>query len=146
MWIRASHVLILFLACAPLGAQSWEALRGVQGQRVKVLETGGGERKGICETVSGESITLQTGNQRMVIERAKVRRVQVGSGARRVRNIVIGAAIGVAVAVTVDQTVGTYLRNETGDSGRGITYAAPIVVFGGIGAALPGYRTVYRAR
>jgi hypothetical protein len=83
---------------------------------------------------------------RIAIERNKVRRVQVRSGARRVRNLVIGAAIGLAVGVTVDQTVGAYLRNETGDSGRGITYAAPIVVFGGIGAALPGYRTVYRMR
>ena len=145
MWFRAI-VIILSLACTPLAGQSWDSLRGVQGQHVKVIEINGEQRKGICDSVSPDSITLQIGTTRTPIERTRVRRVQVRSGMRRVRNIVIGAAIGVAVGLTVDQTVGTYLRNETGDSGRGITYAAPIVVFGGIGAALPGYRTVYRLR
>ncbi|MDR3698336.1 MAG: hypothetical protein P4L56_01795 [Candidatus Sulfopaludibacter sp.] len=53
--------------------------------------------------------------------------MQVRSGVRRVRNFVIGAAIGLA-------------------AGGGCVGAAPIVVFGGISAALPGYRTVYRMR
>ena len=145
MWIRATF-LALMLAGAPLAAQSWDALRGLEGHHVKVMDTGGEERKGICDSISADSIALQNGKGRVVVERSKVRRVQVRSGARRVRNILIGAAIGVAVGLTVDQTVGAYLRNETGDSGRGITYAAPIVVFGGIGGALSGYRTIYRVR
>ncbi len=144
MGIRACALAIL--ACVPLAGQSWDALPAVQGQQIKVMETGGEERKGICDSVSPDSIALTNGNSRIVLDRTKVRRVQVRSGSRRVRNIVIGAAIGVAVGVTVDQTVGAYLRNETGDSGRGITYAAPIVVFAGIGAVFSGYRTVYRVR
>jgi hypothetical protein len=145
MWTRAIFWIVLVTG-APLMAQSWDSLRDVRGQHVKVIATSGETQKGICDSVSADGITVQAGSSRITIERNKVRRVQVRSGARRVRNFVIGAAIGLAVGVTVDQTVGTYLRNETGDSGRGITYAAPIVVFGGIGAALPGYRTVYRMR
>jgi hypothetical protein len=144
MWIRA--VFWMVVTCAPLTAQSWDSLRDVQGKHVKVTETSGEDRKGICDSITADGITIQAGSSRITIERNKVRRVQARSGARRVRNLVIGAAIGLAVGVAVDQTVGAYLRNETGDSGRGITYAAPIVVFGGIGAALPGYRTVYRLR
>jgi hypothetical protein len=49
------------------------------------------------------------------------------------------------VAVTVDQTLGTYLRNEGVNNGRAITYIAPIGLFGGIGAALSSYKTIYRA-
>ena len=134
------------MTCGPLAAQSWDSLREVRGQHVKVVSTSGETQKGICDSVTADGIAVQAGGSRITIERNKVRRVQVRSGARRVRNLVIGAAIGLAVGVTVDQTVGAYLRNETGDSGRGITYAAPIVALGGIGAALPGYRTVYRMR
>ncbi len=136
----------LLMTSAPLSAQSWDGLREVQGRHIKVVDTSGEDRKGICDSVTADGITVLAGSSRITIERNKVQRVQVRSGARRVRNIAIGAAIGLAVGVTVDQTLGAYLRNETGDSGRGITYAAPIVVFGGIGAALPGYRTVYRMR
>jgi hypothetical protein len=56
---------------------------------------------------------------------------------RRVRNFVIAAAIGLAMGVTVDQTLGAYLRNETGDSHRAVTYIAPIALFGGVAAVLP---------
>jgi preprotein translocase subunit SecD len=65
-----------------------------------------------------------------------------------VRNILIGAGIGLAVGVAVDQTVGTYFRNEQGNNGgaRAVTYIAPIALFAGIGAALSPYRTIYRAR
>lgn len=143
MWLRTT-LTIIFMACAPLPAQSWDALGNLPGKHVKVLDTSGEERRGICDSVSADAITVQTGKHQFAIERAKVRRLQVRSGARRVRNIVIGAAIGVAVGVAVDQTVGAYLRNETGDSGRGLTYAIPIALFGGIGAVLSGYRTVYR--
>ena len=145
MWVRAI-LWTLLVTCGPVAAQSWDSLRELRGQHVKVVNTTGEEQKGICASVTADGITVQAGANRVTIERNKVRRVQVRSGARRVRNVLIGVGIGLAVGITVDQTLGTYLRNETGDSGRGITYAAPIVVFGGIGAALPGYRTVYRMR
>jgi hypothetical protein len=64
------------------------------------------------------------------------------------RNILIGAGIGLAVGIAVDRTLGTYIRNERGDIAgvRALTYAAPIALFAGIGAALAPYRTIYRAR
>ena len=63
------------------------------------------------------------------------------------RNVLIGAGIGVALGVTIDQTLGAYFRNEAGenDGARALTYIAPIAIFSAIGAALPSYRTIYRA-
>jgi hypothetical protein len=139
-------ILAIVLGCLPVSAQSWESLSSLRGQSVKVLDTSGEERKGICESAGSDAITIQTGKGQVSIEKAKVRRVQVKSGTRRARNIAIGAAVGVAVGVTVDQTLGKYLRNEVGDSGRPAMYLAPIGLFGGIGAALSPYRTVYRVR
>jgi hypothetical protein len=82
------------------------------------------------------------------IERARVHRVQVRAGSRRVRHILIGAGIGLAVGIAVDQSVDTYFRNEVGENGGvpAVTYAAPIALFAGIGAAMSPYRTIYRAR
>ena len=66
---------------------------------------------------------------------------------RRLRRIAIGAAIGVGVAIAIDQTLGVALRNEGsgGGAGRVITYIAPIGLFGAIGAAMSPYKTIYRA-
>ena len=138
------------LACAlalPLSAQSWDVLQSLKpGETIKVLDTKGHEDKGAFRSVTDSALTLTAGKSEKSIERALVRRVQVSSKAHRARNAAIGAGIGLAIAVVVDQTLGAYLRNETGDSGRAITYIAPIGLFGAIGAALPGYRTVYRVR
>lgn len=141
--------VLTLLACGlPLSAQSWDALRELKpGEAISVLDTTGHQRKGAFTAFSTDAIKLQTGGGEVSIENARVRRVQVRSKARRVRNAVIGLAIGVAVGVAVDQTLGTYLRNEGGQSGggRAVTYIAPIALFGGLGA-LPAYRTLYRAR
>ena len=77
-----------------------------------------------------------------------MRQVQVRSSARRARRIAIAAAIGLAIGVTADQTVGRYIRNESGEDGgaRALTYIAPTDIFGAIAGAFPSYRTIYRVR
>ncbi len=141
-------IAVLATVCA-LQAQSWDNLSKLKpGDRVKVLDTSGIERKGAFAGVSADAIMLRTEGGEEAIERAKVRRVQLRSVSHRVRNAMLGAAIGVATGVAIDNTLGRYLRNETGesDAARAMTYVAPIGLFGGLAAAFPGYRTVYRVR
>jgi hypothetical protein len=142
-------IVAVVAAGLPVSAQSWETLRGLKpGDRVKVQETGGQEHSGALRAVSADAISVAGGNGEVAIEKARVRTVKVRASGRRVRNLLIGAAIGVAVGITVDNTLGTYFRNESGqtDGARAVTYIAPIAILGGIGAALPAYRTVYKAR
>jgi len=149
MQMRAPILLFLFWSAVPVHAQSWEAVRSLNaGDRIKVLETGGQEHAGIFVKSSAEAISLTVGRDAVSIERSRVRHVKVRSGSRRVRNLIIGAAVGLAVGVAVDQGLGTYLRNETGESAgtRAVSYIAPIAVFGGIAGAFPAYRTIYRTR
>lgn len=141
--------LVAMIAALAAYAQSWETLRGLKpGDSVKVEETSGQEHSGALRTVSADAISLASAKGEVAIEKAKVRTVKLRASSRRMRNLLIGAAIGVAVGITVDSTLGTYFRNETGESGgaRAATYIAPIAIFGGIGAALPGYKTLYKAR
>lgn len=149
MSVRAVPIVALALFTLPLYGQSWDALRELKpGDRIAVLDSGGKEYKGELMAVSPEAVALRTQRQETSIERSRVRRVQVRSASRRVRNILIGAGFGVALGLIIDQTLGTYFRNEAGESSaaRAGTYAAPIGIFGAIGAALPSYRTVYRVR
>jgi hypothetical protein len=146
---RASLVVTLLACGLSLHAQSWDALRGLgPGDRIKVVDTTHQEHVGGFTAFSERGISIETRRGVVEIERARVRRVEVRASSRRVRNILIGAGIGLAVGVAVDQTVGTYFRNEQGNNGgaRAVTYIAPIALFAGIGAALSPYRTIYRAR
>ena len=143
------RALITLLCCTiPLAAQSWDDLRALKtGDRVKVQDTAGKERGGAFRALSDNAISIESGRSEVSIERAKVRRVQIKSSARRWRNLAIGAGIGLALGLAADYTLGTYLRNEAshGSAARALTYIAPIALFGGIGAAAAGYKTIYRA-
>lgn len=139
-------VIICGFATTPLIAQSWDGLRGLTpGYKIRVLTDAGQEHNGSFKAVSNDAISLETRKGEVAIERPRVRRIQLRSNERRIRNAVIGAAVGVGIGVVVDQTLGKLLRNESGDSGRAITYAVPIALLGGVAALLPGYKTIYRA-
>jgi hypothetical protein len=111
---------------------------------VKVREIQGAEHKGNVASVTPDAISLSTPSGNVSVERAKVARIQVHRANHRARNIAIGAAVGLAVGLVIDQTLGVRLRNEGSNSGRAITYIAPIGIFGAIGAAMSPYKTVYR--
>ena len=147
MWYRLTILLLLAYA-TPLRSQSWDSLRSLNsGERVYILDSSGKSHKGTLFAVSGQAISFTEGKSEVSMERVRVRRVQVSSSSRRLRNALIGIGIGVAVGLTTDQTLGAYLRNESSESAsaRTVTYIAPIALFGGIAAALPGRKTIYRA-
>ena len=149
MLLRTCIILATLTCMFPLFGQNWDALRGLKaGDAVKVVDTDGRQHKGTFRAVSADAISLETNKTQMSIERSRVRRVQIRSGSRQLRNALIGAGIGVATGVVVDQTLGAYIRNEYNeDAGaRAITYIAPIGLFAAIGGARPAYRTVYDAR
>jgi hypothetical protein len=141
------RLLFALVVCSlPLAAQSWDSVRALgAGTRVKVREANGPEHKGTVAAVTPEAISVATGRGNVSVDRARVARVQVHKPNRRLRNIAIGAGIGLAVGIIVDATVGTYLRNETGDSdsARALTYIAPIGLFTALGASLSPYHTIY---
>lgn len=140
-------LLLLAICLTAIDAQSWDVVRRLQpGDRVRVEESGGSEHKGAVTTVTADSIAIAAGKNQISLDRSRVRRVEVKQSNRRVRNLAIGAGIGLAVGVAADQTLGRYLRNEVGDSGRPLFYVVPIGLFGGIGAALAPYKTIYRVK
>jgi len=145
---RKYFALILLILQMPLSAQTWDVLRGLKaGDRIQIVDAEGNRHRGTFSTVSDDSIALETRQGRLSVDKARIRKVQIRSSSARLRNILIGAGIGVAVGVTVDQTAGTYLRNEVGEGpgGRALTYIAPIALIAGL-CSFPAYKTLYRSR
>jgi hypothetical protein len=139
---------LLALSAATAFPQAWDSLSGLKpGDAIVVMDSAGNDHKGQFRSYTADTIRVTTGKSEQAIERTRVRRVQLRTGSRRVRNVLIGAGIGFALGITIDHTLGAYLRNEAGESdgARALTYVAPIGIFSAIGAALPSYRTVYRA-
>jgi hypothetical protein len=130
-----------------LHAQSWDVVRALRpGDAVRVEDKNRTQHQGTVTAVTEDGIALRVRKAEMSVARASVRRVAIKSGSRRVRNLAIGAAIGLAVGITADQSLGTYLRNEGHNENRALFYVAPIGLFGGLGAAIAPYRTIYRAK
>jgi ribosomal protein L24 len=147
--IRLVRVLLIaaFVSALPLAGQSWDVVRALRpGDPVKVVETSHKEHKGRVTAITADAISMESGKAQISIDRANVRRVEVRSSNRRLRNLAIGAAVGVAVGVVTDQTLGKYIRNEIANGDRPLYYVVPIGLFGGIGAALAPYKTIYRVR
>jgi uncharacterized membrane protein len=63
---------------------------------------------------------------------------------KRLRNILIGAGVGIVIGVVTDQTLGTRLRNEGGLDNAALIWTIPIAAGAGIGAAIPSYPVIYK--
>ncbi len=130
---------------APVSTKSWEEVGKLSsGSPVEVVTTDRAE-KGDFVSSSTESLTIRTSSGERRFVRNEVVRVVSRKQSRRVRNALIGVAAGAAIALVTDQTLGTYLRNESNpSSARPLIWTIPIAVGGGIGAAIPSYRVIYR--
>jgi hypothetical protein len=136
----------LLAVAVPLRGQSWDRLQSLEaGNRIRVVDTAGQRYSGNWTAVTADAISFMAGSRAISLERPRVRRVEVRSTPRRLRRVLIWTGIGAAIGIVVDQTLGARLRNEGNDSSRPAMYLGPIGLFGGIAAAFPAYRTVYRA-
>ena len=138
--------LLIALTCAAFlhaAPKTWDGLSHLNpGASVEVVTAGGAE-KGEFVSSSTESLTIRNSTGERKFARPDVLRVVSRTQSKRVRNILIGIGIGVAIGLTTDQTLGTRLRNEGGDS-AGLIWSLPIAAGAGVGAAIPSYPVVYR--
>ncbi len=144
------RLLTIALACVGLALaapapKTWESLSQLNsGAPIEVFTSDRAE-KGEYVSSSTESLIIQTRRGEQKFLRPDVVRVVSRTQSRRMRNIVIGVGVGAAIGLVADQTLGSYLRNESNpESARALIWTLPIGLCGGIGAAFPSYPTVYR--
>jgi hypothetical protein len=145
--ILSIAVVSLSLGQSSDGASQWNIIRAVNaGHRIRV-ETSAVKYSGGFAGLSDSAIMLQSEKGQVSVPRAEVLRVYSQSRSNRLRNTLIGAAIGAAVGITTYGTLGALLRNEGADN-TGVLVAAPVTVGTAVGAILPagGMKKIYDAK
>jgi len=143
-WMK---LFLLALICTNVltGApKTWDAVGRLRpGTPVKVVTSTASEIGQVVSS-STENLTIRTNRGEHNFARSDIIRVTSRTRSKRVRNMLIGAGIGVGVGLLADRTIGTYIRNESNSSGRPFIWTVPIAAGAGIGAAFPGYPVIYQ--
>jgi hypothetical protein len=137
-------ILRLLVLCLPALAQSdWQRVTALSpNTKIEVRTTGGDSHKGLLSRATPSELALSERSQPVSIAQPDVARVKSLSRSHRLRNLLIGAAIGVAGGVILDRTAGERFRNE-GQSVTASLYAASIGLGAGIGVSFASHPVIY---
>ncbi len=148
-------IFSISLPAQELGEHSWENLQQLRvGQKIEIVDTNLKKLKGAFLSFSEEAISLRVKKQEVGVQREEVFRVSLRKKSKRLRNALIGLAIGAGAGVAVVEIcaqASSGLSPCLGQDFRAIAYAILVPVGGaagaGVGAAFPpGYQTIYRAK
>ncbi len=135
------------------GEHSWENLQQLRvGQKIEVVDTNLKKHKGTFLSFSEEAISLRVKKEEVAVQREDVFRVSLREKSKRLRNALIGLAIGAGagvaaaeISVRTDQPIGRF-RGEYRSIAYVVLVPVGLGVGAGIGAGFPGYQTIYRAK
>ncbi len=154
--LLVATIFSISLSAQELGKHSWGNLQQVRvGQKVEVVDTNLKKYKGTFLSFSDEAISLRVGKDEVGVQREDVFRVSLREKSKRLRNALIGMAIGAGAGVAAVEICAQASSRFSfspclGQDFRAVAYAILVPVGGaagaGIGAAFPGYQTIYRAK
>ena len=154
---------ILFLLCilgirgaswAQSNPASWENLNTLQtGEKVRMVEMNSTKVSGAFVNVSDTEVSLQEKGGQQSLQKEDVRSVKLMKHQHRLRNTLIGAAVGAGAGAgigTVGHREGS-LQNPNGTfikPGQGAAIGAVFGLVGGavVGAVWPSHKTIYRVQ
>ena len=138
----------------PLGESDWNNLQQVRvGQKIEVVDTNLKKLKGTFLSFSEEAISLRVKKQEVGVQREDVFRVSLRGKSKRLRNALIGMAIGAGAGVAAAEISirasepGFFSERDFWQVPYVVLVSAGIAVGAGVGATFPpGYQTIYRAK
>jgi hypothetical protein len=135
-------------AMAQSGQDSWVSLGQLHaGQKIQVVDTNLKSTDGTFLSFTEESISFQVKHGAVTVKRSDVMRVSSREKSKRVRNMLIGLAIGAGAGVAIGAAMDARVNYERGECCIGITLGllagAPTGL--GLGAASASYQTICRA-
>jgi len=127
---------------------SWDNLRLLRpGQKIDVVNMQMKTVTGKFAAFTGDAISVAVGNDQVSLARANVASVKNREASHRMRNTLLGLAIGAGTGAVIGATL--LKSSESGEELFGVMVVTPIVagIGAGAGAVLPpGHVTVYRAQ
>lgn len=126
----------------------WNRVERLQpGQNIEVVDDKMRSYRGEFGAAGADEMSLQTANGPLILKREAVIRVTLRENSKRLRNALIGAAIGGGAGIALGAIVDKRFSNE-GRAGMGYAICAPLGagLGAGLGAASHGFETIYRAK
>ena len=132
----------------------WSNLQQLRvGQKIEVVDTNLKKYKGTFLSFSEEAISLRVGKDEVGVQREDVFRVSFQEKSKRLRNALIGMAIGAGAGVAAAEISirasepGFFSERDLWQIPYVVLVSAGIAVGAGVGAAFPpGFQTIYRAK
>jgi hypothetical protein len=147
--MRLVITLIVIGSVATQAAESsWTKVAALKPGEVVRVHTPSTQYEGTLLSVSDHEIMLRgSAADPVTVRRVDVEQVYVRGRSHRLRNTIIGSAIGIGIGAVIFGTLGSWFRNE-GVENTEYMLVAPIAIGTGIGAALPsgGMKKIYDAR
>ena len=136
------------LVLAQSSQNNWDNLKQSRpGQKIEVVDSSMKTLEGTFVCVSDQAISLQVDKNAESVERANVVRVSVRDTSHRTGNMLIGAAIAGGAALALGLLANAPGSNEGNGCAGCVAGFAAAAAGGGAGlGAIPGNRTVYRAK
>ena len=144
--MRNFWILACLLAMPSVVSAQWDNLNILQaGQKIQVVESSKKD-SGTFLSVSDKEISLQVKSGPQAIQRQDVRSVKLMVNEHRLRNTLIGAAVGAGAGAGISAAAWEP-QGFAGGRGTGAAVGAVIGAAGGavIGALWPSHETVYKA-
>lgn len=126
---------------------AWSNLQRLQtGQRIEVVDTKLKTYRGEYAGAGTDDLTIQTSKGPLVMSAGSVLRVSLRKHSNRLRNTLLGAAIGGGAALAIGAIADRRFSNEGRDHfAKSILTPIGLGVGAGLGAASGGFETIYRA-
>ena len=156
-WTAPISVLLVLLIGLPVAAarpssattdeSDWSNLQQLRiGQEIEVVDTNLKKHKGTFLSLSEEAISLRVGKDKVAVKRPNVFRVSSREHSKRLRNTLIGLAIGGGIGVAVG-AIGDARSGESGEHvGAAVFGLLGSGIGAGLGAALPSHQTIYKVK
>jgi hypothetical protein len=141
-------VLLFFFAVSTAFSAGWEAVQRIpRDTKIQVQTREAADVRGTFVSANERVVVVRSGSGEQSIVRDDVRRVRAVDPSRRIRNGLLGTAIGAEVGLAIGVAICPHCANE----GAAAMYTGPLTAIGaGAGAAggfLPRpYRTVYTSK
>jgi hypothetical protein len=150
MRIITAGLLLLTSAALSFGSDAqlndWGNLSRLRaGERIEVIRMNMKNVKGEFQSSSGEALVVRSEGTDTSIPRADVMRISTREKSKRLRNVLIGMAIGGAAGLAVGAATDASFSED--DEHIAKTVFTPIGLGAGaaLGAAFAGFETIYRA-
>jgi hypothetical protein len=156
LWILVCAMAIPCVASGQTDHASWDNLNKLHaGQKIQVVKMNSKKDFGALVSVSVTAISLQGKDGQQSIQRADVRSVKLMENRHRLRNAIVGGAIGAGTGAIIGAAAGgptcnssqPFCLNVVGRGGTAGIFAAIGGVVGAvIGAVVPSHETIYRTQ